>query len=121
MITDTIKDFKNGTLNEKTLVKNILTELGSSFYMYMRFLEQAQRKSEEELIKKIRDIIFGLRDKEDVTYQEIDDGLTRVRDNFNIQLIMLKTNPTTAWEVSLFSSITNDILGAIHFFKDNSK
>jgi hypothetical protein len=118
--TDIIKGFKANTLTEKLLVTHLLTNLASDFYVYMCVIEKQERLPEAALIKTLRDSIFSLRNKNDITYKEIYEGLLNVIERFDIQVTMLKSNPQNAWESHLFQALTNDLVMAMHFFKDNS-
>lgn len=118
--TDIIMAFKANTLTEKLLVTHLLTNLASDFYVYMCVIEKAERLPEAALIKTLRDSIFSLRNNNEITYKEIYKGLLNVIGRLDIQITMLKANPQNAWEAHLFQSLTNDLLLAMHFFKDNS-
>ena len=116
MITDVIKDFINKTLTTKQLVKEMLSELGGWLYPYLLMLENTGRKSEAELIKKLREAIFEARDNDLITYERIASVLHDVRTRLDVQVTMLRCSEDKAWEAGFFNAYTNNLSGAIHYF-----
>lgn len=114
----------------RMLTQTCLTMIGSSFYVYMLFLERSDRKDESELMKKYRTEIFALRD--DFPFPEDDDRvnfnvftekhiekiinhLKLLREKIDIQVLMLRSGmDDRRWEESIFQSVTNDICGLMY-------
>ena len=103
----------------RMLTQTCLTMIGSSFYVYMLFLQRAAREDEVELLKTYRTEVFALRDdfsdkfndnSYDAHIEKIINHLRLLREKIDIQVLMLRSGKDErSWEESIFQSVTNDI------------
>lgn len=120
MQIDLLHKFKNHSLTEEWIINEIITNLGGGLYAYKMFLASQERDEEQSLIDTLRDRIFKLRDTL-VDSVKIASELKQVYDLLNAQLTVVKTIDDRFWEIEIFKSYQNDLLGAGHYFKDASK
>lgn len=119
-IKKSVKDRNVYLIELSKLTCQCLTDIASSLYVYMLFLEKANRLEEAELLKEYRTTLFKHRDyfSNKLIDEQIENHIDNIAlylksftEKINIQTLMLRNSGDDRnWEHIIFQSINNDAL-----------
>jgi hypothetical protein len=117
---------KGHPITENTLIRMMLTDVGSSFYSYMIMLELADRKVEAARMEDWRKRVFRVRDNLNIYHQPknstpAEDIVEMEKLYAEMKVLIEMLMQYRRGESPIFHSAENTVCGLIHILKDYYK